>query len=200
MKPRKSQILAYSIACVLAIGAGLAYGLNKPTPAVKISCEELIALMQDENLAFSRIDKIEFVSAAWPDRNYPQLRLQLKNPNSKAVIIQPRLKQVEWVLESSAKIGINFDQIQLIPTAMYNYRDTKALVRNGFPTNDYHCPPSFVGQRGLPSDYLDYYRDKNPDVVKSLGLDSPKYSETSSDGTQNAANEEPYVRPEAGPW
>lgn len=200
MKPRKSQILGYSIACILAIGAGLAYGLNKPGPTVKVSWEELADLMQNEKLAVSRIEKIEFVSAAFPDRTYPQLRLQLKNPKSKAVTIQPRLKQVEWVLESCATYGIDFDQIQLIPTAMYNYRDTKALVRNGFPTNDYRNPPGFVMQKGMPADYIEYYRAKNPDSAKSLGLDSPKYSGTGSGGTQNATNDVPYVRPEVGPW
>jgi|AGTN01.2.fsa_nt_gi hypothetical protein len=190
MKPRKSLILAYSIASVLGTSAGLAYGFYGPyamhsTYNLTWDMLETHVRMNYYAPRAARLKKIDFVSAAWTDPDYPQLQIEFKNSPLKAVLKRPSLKQVELLLQQAEFVGLDFDQVYLIPTAMYNHRSVVALIKNGKRSEDYHSPPSFVLNESSPPDYVEHFRQNNPlQVVKSPGQATPKYTETTSGGTE----------------
>lgn len=173
MKTQKSLILAYIITCIIAIGGGLAFGFRKVDSEVTMSWDELASLIHDKDAAKNRIEKISFVSATFPEPTCPKLEVELKNPHVKAVLILPRLKQVEWVLEQSAAHGIDFDEVFWSSIDGSRFRRSTALIRSGRRTRNYQNPPDYALYKGLPADYIEPFRAKHADLMKSLGLDSP---------------------------
>lgn len=138
----KGKFLTAATCVATVIGGGVVYGfcVSQYSLMPKLSSNELDAVLLRPVSNLSHPSKICYEVACWPDRDFPHLIVQFKEPNDRRIIRKPSRKYVEHLLESSADSGIDFSfKIHSVkgvydPIEIFEHD----LVKNGKRTKDYY--------------------------------------------------------------